>query len=310
VRAARQIWSLWATIIGAIWGLLGFLIFIRDDVLPRYLQGKALQEWQGRIVLLRLSWQLWAIVALVLLLVLGFEGAYRVILARDDRITQLEKQTAQAPAVYNDHVDALKSVLEKVDAYIPWVTPSAEERLLEACLRQHEPDSPLWADITEYHRLTDQQAADERQVDDAIRAETNARSLDPLQGAEGAFQNYFKALRKGAPSADFGEWWYDDSGGLRLKNPFATAYQFANVFIPKTEDERERRREQDRLKAAFEEVWDIIPTLPVLARLRHEDGEIARLLNAIRKESAVLRFRTAFTKPTCSLCAPRRGSGP
>jgi hypothetical protein len=81
--------------------------------------------------------------------------------------------------------------------------------------------------------------------------------------------------------------------------------ELANVFIPKTENEQGRRREQDRLKAGFEEVWHVIPTLPVLARLRHEDAEIARSIDAIRKESAVIKFRATFTKPTYSLCAPR-----
>ncbi len=242
-------------------------------------------------------------VAIVVVLVVTFLYAllvapYQQRNALRARVLDLEDAQATVP---KDHMDAVKLVLEKME--LPAALPlSVEDQILQEALQQHEPDSPLWADRAEYLKRTERQSADEAEIEATIGAEIDTRQLGPLGGAEGAFRSYYQALRRGEPVCDFGTWQTDGPDGLRLNNPFAKYFQFANVF-PKDEEERARR------KAALEEVWNLIPTLPVIARLRQEDADIQRLKAAIQRETAELAFRTTFTNPKCRLCGGRSAGG-
>jgi len=64
-----------------------------------------------------------------------------------DELGQQLSDAGDSITVPQEHVDALKSLLETVDAYTPWANPSADQQILEAGLREHEPDSPLWQNV-------------------------------------------------------------------------------------------------------------------------------------------------------------------
>jgi hypothetical protein len=250
------------------------------------------------------SWYAWVIGALVLMVILGFEGACRAILARDSQVVQLEQRITHIRSMVSpEHMQALKSVLEKLTLpYEPMLPQplSADEQVLEEGLREHEPDTPFWKLRAEYLRHGEQQHAGEQELRESIQAAIASRRLGNMGGADGMYWSYAQSLRKGRPVTPFGAWIEDASLARRPNNPFAAGYAFDSIIGP-SGDEHERARR----KVAFEEVWNLIPSLPVLDRIRMADAEVARLRPLVEREAAKLAHKTSFAKPTCHLCAHR-----
>ena len=66
---AQRVWTRWA---GTIWAIIGLAVFFRDELLPARWQGMKLPALVGF-----LSWQWWAIIFLLIVIIGLFEPSYR-----------------------------------------------------------------------------------------------------------------------------------------------------------------------------------------------------------------------------------------